>query len=184
MMDFLDFEGRDLYFDSPNSSKVDELIHLSSEAYPDDKAEYYLLRSYFYEPDNLSVLVALYRYYYYQHQYERALNVAERALEVSGKQLGYMVGWEDLNQASLGNGVLVSMGLTRFYLLGLKASAYLLMRLDDLDGAIQRLSKIQELDPADQFGVNDLLAIARRRLNEQEIEKLGSDKVSALQSYR
>ena len=183
-MDFLDFDGRDLYFDTPTSNEVEKLIHKASLAYPDKKAEFYLLRCYFYEPENLSVHVALYRYYYYQHDYQSAMKVAERTLEVSGKTLDYMGTWKDLNQDRLGGGVLVSMGLTRYYLLGLKASAYLLMRLGDLEGAIERLEKVKEMDPADKFGVQELIDIAKTRLSDIEIEKYDAENVSALNHYR
>ena len=183
-MDFLDFDGKDLYFDSSTSTEVDELIHQAALAYPDEQAELYLLRCYFYEPENLSVHVSLYRYYYYKHDYKSALKVAKHTLDVSGKVLGYMGSWKDLNQDELGNGVLVSMGLTRYYLLGLKASAYLLMRLEDLEGAVERLEKVKEMDPVNQFGVKDLLDIAKRRLREIEIEKHEAINIRALSSYR
>ncbi len=183
-MDFLDFDGRDLYFDSRTSEEVEELIHKASVAYPEDEAELYLLRCYFYEPDNLSVHVSLYRYYYYKHDYQSALKVAERTLEVAGKNLGYNESWRELSLARLSGGVMVSMGLTRYYLLGLKASAYLLMRLEDLKGAVERLEKVHEMDPADQFGIKDLLAIAKRRMSDIEIEKRGSGKVSIISNYR
>ena len=183
-MDFLDFDGQDLYFDSPVSSEVENLMQQASIAYPDQKSELYLLRCYGYEPENLSVHVSLYRYYYYQHDYKSAFKVAERTLEVSGKLLGYTKGWKELDQVNVGGGVLVSMGLTRYYLLGLKASAYLLMRLDNLEGAVERLEKVKELDPADQFGVQELLDIAKRRLSDIEIENCGAKNVSAINRYR
>ena len=183
-MDFLDFDGRDLYFDAPSSEKVDELIQSASEAYPDEEAEFCLLKSYFLEPSSLYVLVAMYRYYYYQHRYEDAMEVAERALDVSGKQLGYIGSWQDLNMDILGSGVFVSMGLTRFYLLGLKASAYILMRLGDMEGAVDRLEKVREVDPSNQFGAQDLLEIAKRRLREIELDRSGIENVSTLSRYR
>ena len=161
-MDFLDFEGQDLYFDSPVSAEVSELLDTAAESYPDENAEKCLMRSYFLEPDHLMVLVALYRFFYYQHRYEDALIVADRSLKVAGEKLNLRTSWENLTPAHLGSGVFVSMGLTRFYLLGLKARSYLKLRLNDLDGAIECLDKLEELDPNDQFGYRFLTKIARR----------------------
>lgn len=183
-MDFLDFDGKDLYFDSPTSKEVEELINKASILYPDEKAEQCLLRCYLAEPENLSVHVSLYRYYYYKHDYNSALKVAERTLETAGKSLGYLGNWKDLSQGNLMRGLLVSMGLTRYYLHALKASAYLLMRIDDLEQAVQRLEKVKEMDSENQFGVEELLQIAKRRLREIEIENYDADNVSTLSSYR
>lgn len=161
-MDFLDFEGQDLYFDDPLSEEVSELLEMASQVYPSDEAEKYLMRSYFLEPDHLMVHVALYRFFYYQHRYEDALVVADRSLKVAGERLGLPLQWEKLEPENLGGGVFVSMGLTRFYILALKARAYLQLRLNALDEAIYCLEKIQQLDPKDQFGSAFLLKIAKQ----------------------
>jgi tetratricopeptide (TPR) repeat protein len=161
-MDFLDFDGQDLYFDDPISIEVKGLLEKAANAYPDESAEYYLMKSYFLEPNHLMVLVALYRYFYYQHRYEDALIVADRSLRAAADKLNIQPDWQNLKPAHLGSGVFVSMGLTRFYLLGLKARAYLQLRLNDLDGAIECLSKLKELDPKDQFGSAFLMKAARQ----------------------
>ena len=183
-MDFLDFDGKDLYFDSPTSKEVEDLINKASILYPDEKAELCLLRCFLAEPENLSVHVSLYRYYYYKHDYVAALKVAERTLESAGKALGYLGNWKDMTEGNLMRGLLVSMGLTRYYMHALKASAYVLMRIDDLQQAVQRLEKVNEMDTENQFGAEELLQIARRRLREIEIENHEADNVSTLSSYR
>lgn len=159
-MDFLDFEGQDLYFDEPVSSRVARLIQQAAEAYPGEEAEADLLRAYFLEPGHLTVLVALYRYFYYRHRYQDALLVAERALTVAGERLDLRVNWSQLSMAELSHGIMVSMGFTRFYLLVLKSAGYLKLRIGDVEGAIQRLEKVVELDPRDQFGAGFLLELA------------------------
>lgn len=161
-MDFLDFEGQDLYFDAPLSEEVSELLDMASQAYPGAEAEKYLMRAYFLEPDHLMVHVGLYRFFYYQHRYEDALVIADRSLKVAGEKLGLPVQWQNLMPENLGGGVFVSMGLTRFYVLALKARAYLQLRLQALDEAIDCLEKIKQLDPKDQFGSAFLLKIAKQ----------------------
>jgi tetratricopeptide (TPR) repeat protein len=161
-MDFLDFDGQDLYFDDPLPEEVSKLLDKASQVYPSEDAEKYLMKSYFLEPDHLLVLVALYRFFYYQHRYEDALVIADRSIKVAGQKLNLPLHWQDLVPENLGGGVFVSMGLTRFYLLALKARAYLKLRLNELDEAIECLQKLEQLDPKDQFGSNFLLKIAKR----------------------
>jgi hypothetical protein len=56
------------------------------------------------------------------------------------------------------------MGLMRFYLLALKASAVVLLRLNKIDDASNRLAKIIELDVYDRLGAAALLEIAKARV--------------------
>lgn len=161
-MDFLDFEGQDLYFDAPLSDEVSGLIEMASQSYPGEDAEKYLMKSFFLEPDHLVVLVAMYRFFYYQHRYEDALVIADRSMKVAGQKLNLPTNWKDLAPEYLGGGVFVSMGLTRFYLLALKARAYLKLRLNDIDEAIECLEKLEQLDPKDQFGSSFLLKVAKK----------------------
>lgn len=160
-MDFLDFEGQDLYFDEPVSSEVAGLIGQAAEVYPDDAAEAYLLRSYFLEPDHLTVLVALYRYFYYRHRYDDALVVAERATKIAGERLGLVGDWSELTAESLTKAIDASMSLTRFYLMVVKAAGYLEMRMGNFDKATAYLQKVVSLDPRDQFGAGFLLKLAK-----------------------
>ena len=68
-MDLLDFTGEDMYFDHPPPAEVDELIAAAAEQYGTDAAEHSLMRAYFLAPEHLSVLVALYRFFYYRQRY-------------------------------------------------------------------------------------------------------------------
>ncbi|MGB5519884.1 MAG: hypothetical protein WBO73_15690 [Gammaproteobacteria bacterium] len=161
-MDFLDFDGHALYFDEPLTREHEALLKRASEVYPDREAEALLDKLYDERRESLTVLVALYRYYYYQHRYEDALNIAEQALSISAMNMGLKVGWEHLNEQHLGQGVFMSMGLIRFYMLALKGSAYLLLRLGRIDEALSRLKKLVELDPNDQFGADVLYRMAQK----------------------
>lgn len=163
-MDFLDFEGQDLYFDTPISSEVTELLEQAAECYPNAESEALLMRGYFLEPEHLTVLVALYRYFYYQHRYEDALLISDRALKAAGRLLGFHTDWSELSLPAVGSGVMVSMGLIRFYLLALKASGYLCLRMGDFEEASKRLDKLVELDSTDQFGSAFLRVMAQKGL--------------------
>jgi len=159
-MDLLEFEGQDLYFDEQMPKEIDDLIKSASENYGTQQAEADLLQAFFLAPDNLSVLVALYRYYYYQHQYEKALIVAANTLKFSGHRVGFPKNWEDLTIEHVGAGALKSMSMVRFYLIALKATGYLNLRLHNFSQASEMLSKVVELDASDRLGAAVLLKFA------------------------
>ena len=178
-MDLLDFGGEDMYFDTPVSPEVDALIAEAAEQYGDPEAEISLLRAYFLQPEHFTVLVAMYRYFYYRHRYAEALTVADRAIALSAAQLGLPADWRLLDTAHLGHAVLESMTLTRFLLLALKGSAYLLMRLGEHGAALERLEKVVAMDAGNRLGAADLLPMARAKVTEQAVEQAG-DKVAYL----
>lgn len=159
-MDFLDFEGGELYFDKPVSGEVDRLLSQASSEGRDDSAETSLLRAYFLEPEHYTVLVALYRFYYYKQRYEDALLVADRVLVLSSQALGLAADWRSIGGPDIAQSVQVSMVMTRFFLLALKSSSFMLLRMQRIGEALERLNKLGELDPADQFGSSALIEIA------------------------
>lgn len=178
-MDLLDFSGEEMYFDEPVGPEVEALIQRAAERYGEPEAERSLLRAYFLEPEHLTVLVALYRYFYYRHAYAEALLVADRAIGLTARRLGLMPEWRALTQQSLGSAVMQSMALTRFLLLALKGSGYLLMRLGDAAAALERFEKVAEMDSSDRLGVTELLSIARLKIAEKRAGAAG-DKVAWL----
>jgi tetratricopeptide (TPR) repeat protein len=178
-MDLLDFNGEAMYFDEPVTPRVEALLAQAAEHYgagPEDTgAELCLLRAYFLEPEHLTVLVALYRYFYYRRQYDEALATADRAIALAASRLGLPTSWKDLSEADLGRSVLQSMTLTRFLLLALKGAGYLLLRLGDSVGALARFEKIAEIDTNDRIGIKELTAMARGAVAEAAAERLGGN---------
>lgn len=158
-MDLLDIGTEALYFEEPGDAEANALISEASRLYGKAGAEFRLLRAYFKAPAQLTVLVALYRFYYYQHRWDDALLIAERA-----ERLGLLVEWRALRPAHLGLATLKSMGCLRFYLLTLKATAYLHLRLGRVELGAAMLLKLTELDPHDRLGVKPLLKVARAHL--------------------
>ena len=88
-MDLLDFEQAELYFDEPLAQDVSRLIEGAADKYGSEEAESLLLRASLMAPQHLMVLVALYRYYFYQHRFEDALLVGESTLAVVGRRLNF-----------------------------------------------------------------------------------------------
>lgn len=166
-MDLLDFNGEDLYFDEPLADEVVVLLHQASESYGSPEAEHKLLQAYFREPENYTVLVALYRYYYYQHRYEDALMVADRTLGIAAARLGISRDWHQIGETDLAYGVQHSMALMRFYLHALKGAGYLNLRLGQYQEALERLQKVVELDVSDRIGAAALRDLALESLGGQ-----------------
>lgn len=158
-MDLLDFEDADLYFDEQMGGDVRVLLQDAADAYAGGGAESHLLRAYFLAPKNLTVLVALYRFFYYQHRLEEALIVAARALEASGERLSLPEDWRRLDELGIGFAATRSMGLLRFYLLALKGAGYLNLRTGDIETGRRMLAKVLEVDPKDQLGAGALLGV-------------------------
>ena len=168
-MDLLDFEVQSLYFEDELSDEVNSLLDAAADAYGDPVAEHKLLRAYFLAPEHLTVLVALYCYFYYQHRYQDAFLVAERAMEITARRLEMRCAWQNLNLQSLGTGILKSMTLTRFYLMALKGAGYLKLRMGEIQSGLARLEKVAELDEEDRLGTRALIQIARDELRRQEL---------------
>lgn len=156
-MDLQDFESQQLYFDKPNSEAVDRWILEASKVYAEGKAEPLLLKAFAKEPDNLTVLVALYRFYYYQHRYEEAINIAYRAMAVTAPMIAFPENWSEIRQDHLAMGVMRSFTMVRFYLLALKGCAYLHLRLNRIETGVKMLNKVIAMDSKDRLGARALL---------------------------
>lgn len=158
-MDLIDFEMGDLYFDEPAPEEVHVLVREAAAAYGEGGAEALLLRAYFLAPGDLGVLVALYRFYYYQHRLADALVAAMRALEASGGRVGLSADWRQVNEAELASAVKRSIALVRFYLLALKGAGCMMLRQGNLEEGAAMLGKVAELDPLDRLGATALLDV-------------------------
>lgn len=167
-IDLLDFDSDTLYFDEPIDDEAAECLKDAANSYGEDGAENRLMRAYFLAPDHPMVLVALYRYYYYQHCLKDALLVAERVLVIFAKRLNLPDDWRQLNADWLGSGVLVSMTMVRFYMLALKGSGYLQLRLGNYQDAFERLRKVADLDENDRLGAQALLETVTQALHDNE----------------
>lgn len=163
-MDLMDFDQTALYFDDPVTPEVERLIAAAGTGYGSGESEALLLRAYFLAPQQLVVLVALYRYYFYQHRLGDALTVAGRALEAAASRLNLPDRWQQLNPQHLGYAAMRSIGLLRFYLMVLKAAGYINLRLGrDAEGAAM-LEKLIEIDSHDRLGGRALLDVYRTAL--------------------
>lgn len=160
-MDLMDFDQTELYFDDPISPEVEQMIAKAASNYGSEEAEALLLYAHALAPQQLVVLVALYRYYFYQHRLEDALLVGESALAVAGRRLAFPDSWVYLHADNVGAGVMHSMGLVRFYLMVLKATGYVNLRLGRYATGQAMLEKLVEMDSHDRLGGKALLEVVR-----------------------
>jgi hypothetical protein len=169
-MDLLDITVDEMYFERPLPATVAALIEEAAELYAEDPAaaERRLMRAQLLAPDHLTVLVALYRFFFYRHRCEAALDIAERCIVVAARELGIDPDWRRLDDARFGHAVQQSMPLTRFLLMALKGAGYLLLRLDRPAAARERLAKAVAFDSKDRLGVAVLLRWAEDAVGREE----------------
>lgn len=158
-MDLQDFSGDMLYFDEASLPRVNALLQEAAARYGAGNAERPLLEAFRLAPEDLSVLVGLYRFYYYQHRYLDAVSVARHAMRVVAPRIDFPEDWQDIGFSDLAGGVMKSIGLVRFYLLALKGSGYLNLRLARFEEGLAMLRKVVELDEADRLGARLLLDV-------------------------
>lgn len=159
-MDLMDFEGEHLYFEEALAPEVEALVSQAAGRYAEGTAEPPLLEALRQAPESLNVLVAAYRYYYYQHRLDDALGIARRALAVTAGRLDIPLDWQSLTSGHLRQGGPAKMALLRFHLLSLKAQAYLLLRQGGRDEGRAILAKLLELDSHNRLGARQLLEVA------------------------
>jgi tetratricopeptide (TPR) repeat protein len=158
-MDLLDFEAEGLYFEQADLAGVKELIAQAAEDYSNGNAEFPLLRAYFLAPESLNVLVALNRFYYYQHRLEDALSATYKALAVIRASIDFPEHWQDLQQQHLDD--TPNLTQVRLYLFTLKAVGFLNMRLHRLELSEQIFEKLISLDSKNRIGAQALLDLLK-----------------------
>jgi tetratricopeptide (TPR) repeat protein len=158
-MDLLDFEAEGLYFEQADVAGVKELIAQAAEDYSNGHAEFPLLRAYFLAPESLNVLVALNRFYYYQHRLEDALSATYKALAVIRAGIDFPEHWQDLQQRHIDNAP--NLTQVRLYLFTLKAVGFLNMRLRRLELSEQIFEKLISLDSKNRIGAQALMDLLK-----------------------
>lgn len=186
-MDLLDFAGEEMYFDQPLPEEAARLIDEAAERYQtprggtadaedgDDGAERCLLRAYFLAPEHLSVLVSLYRFFFYRQRYDDALRVADRAVAAACRSLQLDQDWRTLGSDELAGAAQRSMTTTRFLLLALKGAAWLLLRQHRPAAALERLAPVAAFDTHDRLGHKVLQSWAEKAALRDELAARGDN---------
>jgi hypothetical protein len=113
-------------------------------------------------------LVALNRFYYYQHRLEDALNATLKALAVIRCLINFPEDWRDLQQSHINETSTDLLTQVRLYLFTLKATGFLNMRLNNLEVSQHIFEKLVGLDSKDRIGAKGLLELVVKRKTEYE----------------
>ena len=162
-MDLLDFEAKDLYFQKEDSQEVQALIKYASELYGSGEAELPLLKAYLRAPESLNVLVALNRFYYYQHRLTEALMISEKALGLIRDGIEFPEDWQKLELVHITAAPKDWLTRIRLYLFTLKSIGFLNMRMENLDISRSIFEKLVALDDKDRIGAKALLELVEQR---------------------
>lgn len=162
-MDLLDFEAKDLYFQQEDSQEVQDLIKFASELYASGEAELPLLKAYLRAPESLNVLVALNRFYYYQHRLSEALIISEKALSLIQNGIDLPDNWRLLEMSHINDAPKQSLSRIRLYLFTLKSIGFLNMRLENLELSRCIFEKLVAVDVKDRIGAKGLLELVLQR---------------------
>jgi hypothetical protein len=163
-MDLLDFEAKDLYFQRQDSQEVQDLIKFAAELYASGEAELPLLKAYLRAPESLNVLVALNRFYYYQHRLSEALLIAEQALGLIRQGLDFPEDWRLLEITHISAAPKDLLTRIRLYLFTLKSIGFLHMRMENPALSRGIFEKLVSVDDKDRLGAKALLEWVERRL--------------------
>ena len=164
-MDLLEFEAGDLYFEQVDLPEVQDLIRFASELYGSGEAELPLLQAYLRAPESLNVLVALNRFYYYQHRLTEALMISEKALNLIRQNIDFPVDWQQLERTHITDAPKESLTQIRLYLFTLKSIGFLNMRLENLELSRGIFEKLIALDDKDRIGAKGLLDVLELRVS-------------------
>jgi tetratricopeptide (TPR) repeat protein len=161
-MDLLQFDARDLYFETEDSEDVQKLIRSASELYGSGAAELPLLQAYLRAPESLNVLVALNRFYYYQHRLAEALLIAEKALALIRRGLDFPEDWRQLEMQHISAAPKERLTRIRLYLFTLKSIGFLHLRMHNLALSRGIFERLVMLDGNDRIGAKALLELVKR----------------------
>jgi hypothetical protein len=125
-----------------------------------DEAEALLLAAHREAPEDESVQVALYRFYFYRHAFAQAIEHAQACIARGLRGLGLGPDWRSLQPQATDFGDF-DRPLHRFLLFSLNAYGYLLARSDRLDECEAVLAVVKRLDPHDRIGGARLLEVVR-----------------------
>ncbi len=165
-MDLLDFDPGELYYQQEDSDEVNALIKQAGNSYEDGEAELPLLQAYLRSPTSLNVLVAINRFYYYQHRLPDALVVSEKALEIIREKLQFPADWQSLEIDDINNVPTEQLSWVRLYLFTLKSIGFLKLRMHELEPSKTIFEKLSRLDSENRIGAKALLELATRTIEE------------------
>jgi tetratricopeptide (TPR) repeat protein len=153
------------WFQVPDDIK--QLLILAAENWQDtSKSELYINQALAKSLDSIDVLVAAYRYFYYKHNYEMALDTANQVIDKVKVSEALPDAWEQLKPILLSR---KEDEKIRLYLNAYAASGLVLAKLGKIDRAKIICVKIQEVDNMKEFTSASILMDILTRPIEDDI---------------
>lgn len=163
--------------DIPDEARA--ILGDAEAAYSDpDGADRAIRRAVACAPDNLSLRIAAYTFYFYANRYADAVDHAEACLALAAKALGQPADWR---RVDAGTADFSGFGRPqRAYLKSLVALGYCKARLGDLDGGEAMLRAAARFDPEGRVKAGRLAdVIARRGADPDDDRDAGSTTAQA-----
>lgn len=138
--------------------RAERALRAAGQSFEEDAvAEQWLLQAATIAPDHPAVLLGQYRYHLYKHHYREAEQYARRCLAQASAELGLP---SELLETRATHAEFSSCDpRVRFWLYGMQALAYVVIRAGRAHEGIVLMRKVVELDATDQTKTKLLLAI-------------------------
>jgi tetratricopeptide (TPR) repeat protein len=140
---------------------VAALDEASAHYADEERAEACLQAAYALAPEHPTVLIGLYRFYFYKGRLMDAVVISTRCVVKAARLNGLRMDWRQVCAADAAFSDFGAV-LPRFYLFSLKAYPYLRLRLGDVDEGRDAVEKLLELDPTDKINARVLLDVLNR----------------------
>ncbi len=117
-------------------------------------------------PDQIEIIVALYKMYAYTNRFEESLALIQEVLDKTSASLGFSSDWRQLIVSD--DQWVRPEGPRRWFLYSLKAAGFVNLRNGNISLATEVLNKLLELDPMDEVGGSVVYDMASRLLEDAE----------------
>ena len=161
-------DGKQRYFSDNLPDELGLFLYQASLQQEPEHKERLLLAALARWPNALDAHIALYKLYFRTARYREAESQVWRTLTEAARQGGFNRNYRRLQVDSAP--WLEDQRIARLYLFSLKALGVIRLRRGRVHLAHRVLSKLLELDPSDEIGGSNFLAIARRFLDEEQAD--------------
>ncbi|PLZ98969.1 hypothetical protein CEN50_09155 [Fischerella thermalis CCMEE 5268] len=146
--------------------EIKKLLILAAENWENTSAsENYMNQALAKTGDNLEVLVAAYRYFYYKYNYKMALQTALKVIDKIKLAENLPDDWQQLQPILIKR---KEEPQIRLYLNAYAASGLVLAKLGELEKAKEISAQVKSIDGKNDFGAGILLDILTRPAEEDE----------------
>ncbi|KOP28310.1 hypothetical protein AMR41_00260 [Hapalosiphon sp. MRB220] len=146
--------------------EIKELLILAADHWENtSESEKYMHQALAKTGDNLEVLVAAYRYFYYKYNYQMALQTAVKVIDKVKESEQLPDDWQQLQPILINR---KEEEQIRLYLNAYAASGLVLAKLGELEKAKEISANVKSIDDKNDFGAGILLDILTRPAEKEE----------------